>query len=612
MNTNFTYDNKDYYSILEYLKSQAVLFSNGAWTDFSDADIGTVLLKLMAMLADTSNYQLEKSVSELYLGTTVERVNAIALCKLIGYEPRHYMSAHVSIDLFSNVDIETLVIPRFTVFTNKASSVQYYTLEDFNFNGMAGVVEAYEGRLVSLTYQYADIDNTGKIYLPDYAVGTNTIIIEQGGLKFEHIDNALFGENNACFSVHLNSDNVLYVQFPPYWKNFITNSSFNVYYLLSSGESGRVGANILDGVLSIENNILTAENNEASVGGYNPESVEEIRLSAPLYATTMDTLVTLEDIDGLAEQQEGIADVVALDYNYPSTGLIQPSENNYTKNDAYKVNVYVLPESSDSIYEPGETVTKTYIEPVATSSNLENRKLLFNFPVNLYGMLEDTNTNILEYRTVEGLLYYTLGLLKDSNNNICRLTWTNIFDNTQVVLYQSNSSTVSVNLTELQLTGVYGAVTLTDVQTTNIVGNYIQSSYTETLPVFTTEMQGLANYISDRKLSSIEINYKDVNYVKPIITLKVYMDQNDLRFDTTASSVREYIVELYARKSGSIGKSIFRSNLSSNILDAFPYIKYVEILSMTGEVGGMLQAGDFDFLDILPENINITMENYTE
>ena len=216
-------------------------------------------------------------------------------------------------------------------------------------------------------------------------------------------------------------------------------------------------------------------------------------------------------------------------------------------------------------------------------------------------MLEDTNTNILEYRTVEGLLYYTLGLLKDSSNNICRLTWTNIFDNTQVVLYQSNSSTVSVNLTELQLTGVYGAVTLTDVQTTNIVGNYIQSSYTETLPVFTTEMQGLANYISDRKLSSIEINYKDVNYVKPIITLKVYMDQNDLRFDTTASSVREYIVELYARKSG-----------SSNILDAFPYIKYVEILSMTGEVGGMLQAGDFDFLDILPENINITMENYTE
>lgn len=612
MNTNFTYDNKDYYSILEYLKSQATLFSNGAWTDFSDADIGTVLLKLMAMLADTSNYQLEKSVSELYLGTTVERANAIALCKLIGYEPRHYMSAHVSLDLFSNTDIETLLIPRFTLFTNKASSVRYYTLQDYTFTGSASTVEAYEGSLVSLTYQYSDIDTTGKIYLPDYAVGTNTIIIEQGGLEFEHIDNALFGENNACFSVHLNSDNVLYVQFPPYWKNFITNSSFSVYYLLSSGENGKIGSNILDGRIGVDDHLLFVENNEASIGGYNPETVEEIRKSAPLYATTMDTLVTLEDIDGLAEHQEGIADVVALDYNYPSTGLIQPSEHEYTKNDAYKVNIYVLPESSDSIYESDETITRTYIEPVATSSNLENRKLLLNFPNNLYGQLEDTSTNILEYRTVEGILYYTLALLKDENNNICRLTWNNIFDGTSVVLYQATSSVTSVNLTELQLEGVYGAVTLTDVQTTNIVGNYIQCTYTETKPVLTTEMQELDEYVSTRKLSSIEVNYKNVNYVKPIITLKVYMDQNDLRFDTTDTAVREFIVELFARKSGSIGKSIFRSNLSSSILDNFPYIKYVEILSMTGEEGGVLKAGDFDFLDILPENINVTMENYIE
>jgi hypothetical protein len=125
-------------------------------------------------------------------------------------------------------------------------------------------------------------------------------------------------------------------------------------------------------------------------------------------------------------------------------------------------------------------------------------------------------------------------------------------------------------------------------------------------------MQSLVDFVNARKLSSIEANYYNVNYVKPIITLKVYMDQNDLRFDTTADAVREFLVELFARRSGSIGKSIFRSNLSSNILDNFPYIKYVEILSMTGEEGGVLRAGDFDFLDILPENINVTMENYTE
>ena len=75
MNTNFSYDKMDYYSILEYLKKQAEYFSDGDWTDFSDADIGTVLLKLMAMNADATNYQIEKGVSELYLDTAIERVN---------------------------------------------------------------------------------------------------------------------------------------------------------------------------------------------------------------------------------------------------------------------------------------------------------------------------------------------------------------------------------------------------------------------------------------------------------------------------------------------------------------------------------------------------------
>ena len=88
MNTNFSYDRMDYYATLEYLKKQATFFSDGAWTDFSDGDIGTVLLKLMSMNSDLTNFQIEKGISELYLDTVMERVNAIALCKLIGYEPR--------------------------------------------------------------------------------------------------------------------------------------------------------------------------------------------------------------------------------------------------------------------------------------------------------------------------------------------------------------------------------------------------------------------------------------------------------------------------------------------------------------------------------------------
>jgi len=90
---NLPYNRKDAYSILEYLKLQAESLSEGRWTDFSDSDIGTVFLKLMSYLADMNNFQIDKVTSELYLDTVLERASGISLASLVGYEPRHYLSA---------------------------------------------------------------------------------------------------------------------------------------------------------------------------------------------------------------------------------------------------------------------------------------------------------------------------------------------------------------------------------------------------------------------------------------------------------------------------------------------------------------------------------------
>ena len=49
------YDRRDSDSILSYLKSKAEEISGGQWTDFSNGDIGTILLKLIAYIADMNN-----------------------------------------------------------------------------------------------------------------------------------------------------------------------------------------------------------------------------------------------------------------------------------------------------------------------------------------------------------------------------------------------------------------------------------------------------------------------------------------------------------------------------------------------------------------------------
>ena len=482
MNSQFAYDKMDYYSVLEYLKEQAKYFSDGVWTDFSDADIGTVLLKLMAMNTDTTNYQVEKGISELYIDTVVERANALALCKLIGYEPRHYESAIIDLTITNSTN-ENITLSKFSQFTNKTRDVNYYNLDEYILKPGVNNVKAYEGNYVVENYTINDITDEGTIILTNYAVGTNTFRVSQGGILFKHIENALYGESEACYSVHINSDNQLYIQFPPYWSNFISNVNIQVEYLLSNGVSGRVGSGVISGTSMINGMNLSYNNQIASEGGFNPETVEEIRNEAPRFASTMNTIVTLNDFRILSKDFDGISDVVALDYNFPETGLIQPSGDGEI-NDAYKVNVYVLPTTTDTIF--------------------------------------------------------------DSDGNL----------------------------------------------------NNLVSLYAEDVAL--------------KKPSSIQVKYLNVDYIKPKIIIKVYMDRFDLRYDTTSDLIKNFLVDKYSRYNRKIGQPLFKSQMSSEILKSFDYLDYLEIVSVEGESEGALKCNNLQYIDIIYDNITVQVVPYTE
>ena len=187
MAVKLPYDRKDYYSILEYLKLQAQSLSKGRWTDFNDSDIGTVLLKLMSMLADMNNYQTDKGISELYLPTVLDRGDALSLCKLIGYEPRHYLSARAIILITEREKgsvPDGTKVSKFTEFSDQSEEIIYTALEDFYFQGGKCIVEAYQGTPKTLNYTISDVSTTGKISLPDYNIATNTVQLSISGQAY--------------------------------------------------------------------------------------------------------------------------------------------------------------------------------------------------------------------------------------------------------------------------------------------------------------------------------------------------------------------------------------------------------------------------------------------
>ena len=343
---NTTYDRRSIESIYEYLKEQATELSNGRWTDFSAGDIGSVMLGLMAFLADQNNFQIDKTASELFLDTAIERSSLMAMLKLIGYEPRHFESAKVTLEvntILENIDND--IIPAYTQFTNDDGTASFYNLLPIIIsNGKGTCEEVYEGTRVTATYQYSNITSDGKLYLPDYRIGTNTVQLYIPSLStdlIERVKNVKFTAGEFVFSVHVDEDANVYIQLPSFWSDVLNESStLRVSYLLSSGEAGRTGAGLINRFATDSNlyTRYTVTNPAQTTGGYFPETVDEIKISAPVHARTMDTIVTKKDLNELAMVNDAgqMAMIKCGDYNDDWTGYTQPD-------DAYKCKVLAVP-----------------------------------------------------------------------------------------------------------------------------------------------------------------------------------------------------------------------------------------------------------------------------
>lgn len=355
------YDRRDADSILSYLISKAEEISEGKWTDFSNGDVGTILLKLIAYMADMNNYQIDKALSELYIDTLTERESALSLTKLVGYEPRGYKSARVNIklSLAPGYSVETgTKIPKYTVFTDESGNIKYSNLTEGFWANNEAELTVYEGSYASEVKTADDIDSNARIYINTNQVDVETISLTISGDNVNRVENVLTDISNQLkFSAHMDSQSRMYIQLPTYWKDLVSSSNtMLVEYLVTKGSDGAVGSHVITKLSSEMENVpnrryIIVDNNLASTGSNDPETIEEIQEGAPKYASTMNTLVTLEDIELARYEVDGISDIIALDYNTPESGLVQPA-------DAYKVNVYVLPRDTDYIVDPGGVLTE--------------------------------------------------------------------------------------------------------------------------------------------------------------------------------------------------------------------------------------------------------------
>lgn len=471
------YDRRDVDSILEYLKAKAMEISEGRWTDFSNGDIGTILLRLIAYMADMNNYQIDKALAEMYIDTVTERESAVSITKLIGYEPRGYKSARtdLSIKLKPGYSVEDgTKLPKYTRFTDSSNNISFYNIIEYAWLNNEINCKVFEGMYSVENMTMDDVDSNARIYLSTSQVDPETLMLTISGETLVQVENVLTDTSNDLkYSVHTDSSSMMYIQLPPFWKDLISvSSSIQIEYLVSSGTKGNAGAHTITRSASslnvgVDNQNIVIDNATTTVDAFDPETIEEIQAGAPVFASTMNTLVTLDDMQLCKYKVPGIADIVALDYNSPESGLVQPA-------DAYKVNLYVLPKDTD-------------------------------------------------YISIDG------------------------------------------NLTD--------------------VG------------------KELKEYVDQRRLTSIMVNYNNVEIQTPMIRITAHINKYDLRADSLEATIKSIIMENYSRDKLGIGDSIYASKISKQLLDKIDYCNYIEIISPVNK----WEATKIQFYDIKEENIEVTV-----
>jgi predicted phage baseplate assembly protein len=217
-------------------------------------------------------------------------------------------------------------------------------------------VSAVEGRYINVVDAAADTTYGQQIgvsnqqpnmsfELPNTPVvdGSISVYIQYGTIysKWTQVQHLLdYGPNDLVYTVKSDANNVVSISFGDGVSGTIpVNSSvIRAMYIVGGGSLGNISSNILDTLSYIPSltssatsalaSAITVANGTAALGGADPESNDEIRVSAPLVLRASNRAITLQDYEDLALSVTGVGKANAYGSNWTSiTVYIAPSRN---------------------------------------------------------------------------------------------------------------------------------------------------------------------------------------------------------------------------------------------------------------------------------------------
>lgn len=370
---NLDYTTRDYegFRALMLSKLQELM---PEYTDLRQSDAGVVILELNAMCLDILSYYLDSFANECFLSTAVQRSSILKYCYMLGYTPRYATAARYKQIFVKNDPSAPLTIPagtKVSTYNTVQNKVVYFTtVDDLTIPaGAAGdetdasgnylySVEVLHGVLVNneelvrlsgntpnqaytLHYAPALMDDTLVVYV------NNTIVGSEAWTRVSSFAGS--DSSSKVYTFEVNDNNETVIRFGNGSFGMIpANSQILCTYYAGGGSSGNVG---VGSIIKMADNIAAVKsttNVMQTVIGVDRETVDEIRVNAPLAHRNIWGALTVKDFAGATKTY------------FPSVvdSAAQKASNDWSSPAVDDINIYILTqnevayESPDSFFTP--------------------------------------------------------------------------------------------------------------------------------------------------------------------------------------------------------------------------------------------------------------------
>lgn len=361
------YTNRDYYSLREALIAR-IQNRIPDWTASDPADFGVALVEAFSYMGDIVSYYIDRTANESFLETAIQRKSLIDIAQSYGYIPAGYRQAFVDLT-FTNTSSTTITLGQGTVVSADITigdvvQTVYFTTQADVIVPASGqeVVSAVEGRSIqrisTSTNSFGELLGTSS-GLPEQMFELSQVSVVDGSVQVYVQDGASYSKwtqvqhimdynpTDLVYTVTTDENNVVSINFGDGISGAIPTllSEIRAEYTIGSGSLGNVPASTLTTIEYIPGlsesqttavqSVISVDNLDAAIGGADPETNDQIRISAPASLRSGNRAVTLKDFADLALSVSGVGKANAYASVWTSVTLyIAPSRSAVDTDDA--------------------------------------------------------------------------------------------------------------------------------------------------------------------------------------------------------------------------------------------------------------------------------------